>query len=895
MSPISPDSLTTRRVNILAYPAPTTGRYLVFLLALLTSGLFVGNWMHNQVVGDVWADSVLICQSEAGRVSGGSGQQEMMRRGEFLQACKAPHERSRAVWSLGGAAVVGAGALLVMYVSPGIVRRRRRFSPPGPNMRPVVQRFNELSAGHKLKRAPALVIGPLEQLDAFSFGAPGRYTVVLPKAVAVKFRDPAVFDAVVRHELAHIKHRDVAYSWMARSTWYVLGPVLLLPVLWSLVERDFSLLGSYLWRALALAAVVEVVAAGLLRAREYDADLKAASGAIHLEHMRACLQGLPDRKQGKGFRRYILARHPRPARRREVLESPWIATRIGFSDATTAGFLAALSAPLIVGALIPLLTGTGLTVLAGVSAALLVGSLLGSSVGLGLWRLSAVTRATRAFSPSVGRKEFLRGSPSVAGAAMGVSLGLVLGLWCSFAQTGLSQDYGIEMLMPLVVGAGAVGLSAALGEVWAGALALMDRAVYGWGIALVVNCVLFSAAAWLWDSLWALLTGPGWPFARVWLATSLGALPMLAAIMLVLMSAAAGLLLLARSAGREPPKWLFEVSPLENPTTAAPADIPGTDIRTVVSAGLIAGIIVAAVPPLWRLIAGTAPTAEAAEQRVMTTVWMCAGAWGIFMVSTALFRSRFGPVAAVVGGFLATGVGGVGFLLYNLLIGGSINAALVGAVLPPAIGLGFLFMLVGAGLLPFIPPVGPGPGRVRALPFHLFTAAATALMGAAAVGLAPVLIGSVSDMDAAAGAPTLNELAEVEKYADELAPLYLDNYQVFVQKQRAAQAAYPVDPLGGVAQLRNTALPVLTDLRTQVESLKVRSQPLEELHNELLEAIKIAEQGLLLEAEVVESLDSATISTFFSVTAADLQAKELEHLNRWAEGLVTLRQSLRNP
>lgn len=71
MSPASPDELTKSRVSVLAYPVPTTGRYLVFLLALLTSGLFVGTWTHNQAAGDAWADSVLACQSAAGRVSGG--------------------------------------------------------------------------------------------------------------------------------------------------------------------------------------------------------------------------------------------------------------------------------------------------------------------------------------------------------------------------------------------------------------------------------------------------------------------------------------------------------------------------------------------------------------------------------------------------------------------------------------------------------------------------------------------------------------------------------------------------------------------------------------------------------------------------------------------------------
>jgi len=39
------------RVNVLAFASPTTTRYLAFLAALLSAGIFVGNWAHNQTQG----------------------------------------------------------------------------------------------------------------------------------------------------------------------------------------------------------------------------------------------------------------------------------------------------------------------------------------------------------------------------------------------------------------------------------------------------------------------------------------------------------------------------------------------------------------------------------------------------------------------------------------------------------------------------------------------------------------------------------------------------------------------------------------------------------------------------------------------------------------------------
>lgn len=71
-------------------------------------------------------------------------------------------------------------------------------------------------------------------------------------------------------------HHDVAVSWLARSLWYVLGPLLALPVVVALVQREPVLAVDILWRGAVLLGVVVLVVRGLMRAREVDADLRAA-------------------------------------------------------------------------------------------------------------------------------------------------------------------------------------------------------------------------------------------------------------------------------------------------------------------------------------------------------------------------------------------------------------------------------------------------------------------------------------------------------------------------------------------------------------------------------------------------------------------------------------------
>lgn len=110
----------------------------------------------------------------------------------------------------------------------------------------------------------------------FCLGVPGAYSVAMRQALAVRAAAP-VFTALVGHEIAHLKHRDVTLSWLGRTAGYVLIPLLALPVLAGLAGGEPLLALDIAWRAAVLAAVVWIVPSELMRARELDADARAAT------------------------------------------------------------------------------------------------------------------------------------------------------------------------------------------------------------------------------------------------------------------------------------------------------------------------------------------------------------------------------------------------------------------------------------------------------------------------------------------------------------------------------------------------------------------------------------------------------------------------------------------
>ena len=105
-------------------PDPTTSRYLILAAALLASGLFVGNWVHTQVRGDQWLESVRTCEAQR---SGGTTLDDRVRGQDAFRSCTADAERARTAFAVAGASAVVVVAAAVLFLAPVVVRRRRRL------------------------------------------------------------------------------------------------------------------------------------------------------------------------------------------------------------------------------------------------------------------------------------------------------------------------------------------------------------------------------------------------------------------------------------------------------------------------------------------------------------------------------------------------------------------------------------------------------------------------------------------------------------------------------------------------------------------------------------------------------------------------------------------------
>jgi Zn-dependent protease with chaperone function len=653
------------RPDVLAYPSPTASQFLVFVAALLTAGAFVGSWVHNEVVGNEWEATVTRCLV-ASRTEPG-----VLERSARQDRCRAAAERRRAAYSFGGAGTAAAAGVVLLLVAPAVVRRRRRLRPLDQRLAPVAARVGALAAEAGVGRAPLLMIGPATLRDAFSYGVPGRYRIALPPAVAVRWKNPAVFDPVVRHELAHVRHRDVAFAWLARSVWYALAPLLLLPILGAVLSGDHSLLPNYVWRAALLALTVQLVSTALLRARELDADLRAARDAGGGESVARIVASLRDPGASPWYRR-ILARHPSTGRRLAVLERPERATVVGFLDGFIPAFLAGLCFPLVLGALTTVLTGTGRGGWATVAAACVAGPLLAGSVGLGVARTALVGR--------------LVGVPlRPTHAAVGVAAGLVAGQSVSLAQSAAGIGAGLGpawwLALTAVLGLGAVALCAGLAELWADSAPAHRRPWTSWLSLLVVESLLFAALLWM---AAALESGAraGWLVTREWFVFGASTTIVLVAATVVAL-ASAGALVFTR-AGAVTPGWLLERG------TPQPWPIAmSRGLRQALVGGLAAGAVAAGGLVLVRLLARPETDAEKIGHFALV-VWVAAGAAAAAAAALILRYGHWGVGAALFAGPLACLVTVCGWLVLNTALGNEFTVDFASTVVRPPVALAFL-------------------------------------------------------------------------------------------------------------------------------------------------------------------------------------------------------------
>ena len=863
------------RVNVLAFAAPTTTRYLAFLAALLSAGIFVGWWGYNQTQGRHWVQDVVSCaeQAQQARISLPPVQAELTR--EAMEArCSRSVDLRRAEYELGGAAAVGAGALLVVYLAPVIVRRRRRLRGLGPPLQEAGGRLAELAAETGIRRMPRIERGPASQRDAFSYGAPGRPRVVLPPAVAVRWRDRELFDPLVRHELAHIRHRDVALAWLARSVWYALAPLLILPLAVSLLSSDHSILADLLWRVALLGLTVLLVSAALLRSREYDADLRAARVAGEIESLTALLRRSSGRHDRNPLRQ-LIARHPTPDQRISVLQDPERAAGVTFLDGFSSAFLAGLLFPLVSTVVVVMFTGSGRTDLGDSVAALVAGPLLGGSVGLGLWRTAVAGR--------------IAGIRRQAGpVAFGVAAGLMFGQLASLAGTGSGAtgelDHPALLAVSAILGVGATVLSAGLAQLGTDAVPRLDRRVAMVAI-VVIDGLVFASALWIGSTLQLVLDNSGLALARAWLVTLLPSASLVIATVVVL-ALSAGWTLWARTGRATAPAWMIEG---ENPL-AWPSG--GIRARQWVTVALACGIAAEGCLAAFRFIAGPPASFGIQAQRYYLYIWVAAAAGGVCTLALYWLDRARGAGLACLAAPLATLTAVAGFLVVNTALGGNLSVNFVVTVARAPLALGLLFGLTAA-LAGLIPRASPSPGRTgpaRIHPVRLLTAlvlpavctvAVSTLLIAgrgAIVGPPASLVPGNTEGSSLIAAAQLDGL----RYLNTTAPAI---EAVYAPVQRSITAASEAaSPSLAAAIIQTEVLPQLRRVLQYAESIHPGTTKLVAIHHACLAAFQDAIAEYSLFAQAFQNNDASALAR-----AKIEQRAANAGWTQWLTGLLSLR------
>ncbi|MFC9228664.1 M48 family metalloprotease [Streptomyces decoyicus] len=331
-----------------------------------------------------------------------------MRAGDAYRACLSRYVPAASAWvPLAVLAVLLAVAGALYWTLPRWKGRRGRVVPvhavdPQGELRLILDQLVDVAG--LSRRPPHFVIARAEATaGAVVFGRLRRYSVCLHGGLVARRRsDPEGFRAVVLHELAHIRNRDIDVTYATVALWRIfLVAVLPAYLVWAALDLTSSAASPVLGPAerigtgheLLLSAMmivfVYLARADILRARETYADLDAlAWGADARGWHHATPQGTGAGRARRALTSFVALWRTHPAwhRRLASLTDP----KELFEPHALTLFVAGATATIVGDQLTDLLDVTSMAWALRLLTALLAG-LIVAIPGVALWR--AVARA----------------------------------------------------------------------------------------------------------------------------------------------------------------------------------------------------------------------------------------------------------------------------------------------------------------------------------------------------------------------------------------------------------------------------------------------------------------------------------------------------------------------
>jgi Zn-dependent protease with chaperone function len=430
------------RLNPFALPSETTLRFLLLVVAVIGTSLFAYNWLfYTFTDGRAELAHYRVCLDAMQTATSASG--DPFYGNQVLERCLAPLDHRKGRIMAAGAAGVLALAALLYLAWPVLKRRRARLRPLAPDVPPVAAAVAELSREAGLRREPEVLWNPLRAAGgALAFGTPWRPKVALGAGlVATCLRDRPAFDAILRHELAHLRNGDVATTYFAMAAWWALLAAAVVPMAVTLPGNGAPTVLRFGWRLVALSLLVYLTRNAILRSREAYADVRASVWDGPQGALRRVLDAMPAPRRTGRLRR-LAGVHPEPAQRRGLVDAPDGLFRLDVASAFAAGAAAGLAYPSVLSMLMLLTTGSGLRVDVIAYAALLVAPWPAGVLTIAAWRSTQAALAH-------GRPPQRTLGPAL-GLAAGVAAGQVLSLEATITATTGVANVGRWLFMALL-------------------------------------------------------------------------------------------------------------------------------------------------------------------------------------------------------------------------------------------------------------------------------------------------------------------------------------------------------------------------------------------------------------------------------------------------------------
>lgn len=296
VAPEAGERLASVRPDERILAAGTTLRFvlLLLLLAAASASMVPGIVLHFFVSSEV-ADKEELCSLAAGIDPSSflnASYVQYTQSAPAFKACTAQYVQDFDRVSLGVGAVAIATAVAVYWLLPVWRTRRSKVIPVDVmdvhgELRPLL---DELVAVAGLSRLPRFVVDPAASTtSAVTFGRWRGPTICLDGGLVVTSgtqRDR--FRAVVLHEIAHLRNKDIGVTYATIALWRVFLVLVLLP--WAVVDLDDLFFSGTsenrsLWApfnthdtvfGVLMVPAVYLTRAGILRNREIYADLMAA-------------------------------------------------------------------------------------------------------------------------------------------------------------------------------------------------------------------------------------------------------------------------------------------------------------------------------------------------------------------------------------------------------------------------------------------------------------------------------------------------------------------------------------------------------------------------------------------------------------------------------------------